>query len=60
MSITLPAPVQGYIAASNAFDGDAVIAAFTDDALVNDTRREFSGLRTRSGPGLTARSSATR
>jgi hypothetical protein len=44
MDTTLPAPVRTYIAASNAFDGDAVIAAFTDDAVVNDTRREFSGL----------------
>ena len=43
MSITLPAPVQGYIAASNAFDGDALIAWFADDALVNDNRREFWG-----------------
>ena len=42
MSSTLPAPVQGYIAASNAFDGDALIARFADDALVND-RREFWG-----------------
>jgi len=25
MSSTLPAPVQGYIAASDAFDGDALI-----------------------------------
>lgn len=44
MDTTLPAPVRTYITASNAFDGDAVIAAFTDDAVVNDTRREFSGL----------------
>ena len=58
MSSTLPAPVQGYIAASNAFDGDALIAWFADDALVND-RREFWASR-RSGPGSTARSSATR
>jgi hypothetical protein len=43
MSITLPAPVQGYLAASNAFDGDALIAWFADDALVNDNRREFWG-----------------
>ncbi len=42
MTITLPPPVQGYIAASNAFDGDALIAWFADDALVND-RREFWG-----------------
>jgi hypothetical protein len=43
MSSTLPAPVQGYIAASNAFDGDALIGWFADDALVNDARREFWG-----------------
>ena len=42
MSSTLPAPVQGYIAASNAFDGNALIDWFADDALVND-RREFRG-----------------
>ena len=59
MSSTLPAPVQGYIAASNAFDGDALIAWFADDALVNDTAAS-SGAKTRSGPGSTARSSATR
>jgi ketosteroid isomerase-like protein len=40
---TLPAPVRGYIAASNAFDGDAVIAWFADDAMVNDARRELQG-----------------
>src|SRR5229473_8552347 len=39
----LPAPVRGYIDASNAFDGDALIAWFADDALVNDNRREFRG-----------------
>ena len=43
MNITLPAPVQGYIAASNAFDGDALIGWFADDAFVNDARREFWG-----------------
>jgi hypothetical protein len=42
MSSTLPL-VQGYIAASNAFDGDVLIEWFADDALVNDTRREFWG-----------------
>ena len=42
MSSTLPAPVQGYIAASNAFDGDTLIGWFADDALVDD-RREFWG-----------------
>jgi SnoaL-like domain len=43
MNITLPAPVQGYIAASNAFDRDALIGWFADDAFVNDARREFWG-----------------
>jgi hypothetical protein len=43
MTTTLPAPVQGYIAASNAFDGDALIKWFADDAFVNDARREFWG-----------------
>src|SRR6202022_559539 len=44
MDTTLPAPVQTYITAVNAFDADAAIAAFSDDAVVNDIRREFSGL----------------
>jgi hypothetical protein len=40
---TLPAPVQGYIAAGNAFDGAVLISWFADDAVVNDARREFRG-----------------
>jgi ketosteroid isomerase-like protein len=43
VTITLPAPVQGYIDASNAIDGDALIECFADDAFVNDARREFRG-----------------
>jgi hypothetical protein len=43
VSTTLPKPVETYIDASNAFDGDALIAAFADDAFVNDARREFYG-----------------
>jgi hypothetical protein len=43
VNITLPAPVQGYIDAGNAFDGDALIEWFADDAFVNDARREFWG-----------------
>ena len=43
MSINMPAPVQGYITASNAFEGDALIEWFADDAFVNDARREFWG-----------------
>lgn len=39
----LPKPITEYIEASNTFDGDRLIAAFADDALVNDARREFWG-----------------
>jgi hypothetical protein len=39
----LPAPVQGYITSSNAFDGDTLIGWFAEDAVVNDARREFWG-----------------
>jgi hypothetical protein len=45
MSTTVPGPVQAYIDASNAFDGDALIATFAGDALVNDARREFWGAK---------------
>jgi hypothetical protein len=44
MEITVPEAVRTYITASNASDADAVMAAFADDAVVNDTRREFSGI----------------
>ena len=30
-----------HIAAVNAFDEDAIVATFADDALVNDAHREF-------------------
>ncbi len=40
---TLPRPVAAYIAATNAFDIDAVMATFARDALVNDHRDEFVG-----------------
>jgi hypothetical protein len=39
----LPAPVSGYIAATNHFDIDALMATFAEDALVNDHRNEFTG-----------------
>jgi hypothetical protein len=42
-TITTPRPVTEYIEASNAFDAERLIAAFADDALVNDARREFRG-----------------
>ena len=40
----LPAPVAAYVAATNAFDIDAFMATFADEALVNDHRDEFPGL----------------
>ncbi|GAB2734731.1 nuclear transport factor 2 family protein [Kitasatospora kifunensis] len=38
----MPEVVSAYIAAVNAFDLDAVMATFCDDALVNDAHREFA------------------
>jgi hypothetical protein len=35
--------VADHVAAVNAFDEDAVVATFADDALVNDAHREFWG-----------------
>jgi ketosteroid isomerase-like protein len=41
---TVLAPVLAeHIAAVNAFDQDAIVATFADDALVNDAHREFWG-----------------
>jgi hypothetical protein len=39
----LPPPVAAYIAATNSFDLDALMATFDEDALVNDHRSEFRG-----------------
>lgn len=36
-------PVAAYVAATNAFDGKALMATFADDAIVNDIQREFVG-----------------
>ena len=33
-----------HVAAVNAFDEDAIVATFAEDALVNDARREFWGI----------------
>ena len=35
--------VAELFAAINAFDADAIVSTFTDDALVNDVQREFWG-----------------
>ena len=42
-TVKLGGVVAGFVAAANAFDEDAVVATFADDALVNDVRREFWG-----------------
>jgi ketosteroid isomerase-like protein len=36
--------IAEHIAAVNAFDEDAIVATFADDALVNDAHREFWGI----------------
>jgi ketosteroid isomerase-like protein len=46
MKQSMAKPVADYVAASNAFDTDAMLAAFKDDALVNDAQREFWGKET--------------
>jgi hypothetical protein len=42
-TVELGGVVAEYVAAVNAFDEDAILATFADDALVNDVRREFWG-----------------
>jgi RecJ-like exonuclease len=39
----LPSIVAEYIRAVNAFDTDAILATFAEDALVNDNHREIVG-----------------
>jgi hypothetical protein len=40
---TLAPVLAEFVAAVNVFDEDAIVAAFADDALVNDVHREFWG-----------------
>lgn len=40
---SLPGPVAAYIRATNCFDLDALVAAFAEDALVNDQLNEYWG-----------------
>ena len=40
---TLPPVLAEHLRAVNAFDVDAIVATFAEDALVNDARREFRG-----------------
>ncbi len=39
----LPPAIQRFVAATNAFDLDAWMDCFAEDAFVNDNRREFLG-----------------
>ena len=41
--VTLDGVVAEYVACVNAFDEDAIVATFAEDALVKDDRREFWG-----------------
>src|SRR5258708_1598472 len=43
MSGAMPGLIAAHIAAINAFELDAIMATFADDALVNDAQREFLG-----------------
>jgi limonene-1,2-epoxide hydrolase len=44
MTTSLPPVVAAYLAGVNAFDADAMVAAFASDAYVNDARREIRGI----------------
>jgi hypothetical protein len=41
---TLTGVIAEHVRAVNAFDTDAVVATFSDDAVVNDANREIRGL----------------
>jgi ketosteroid isomerase-like protein len=42
-TMNIPPPVAEYVAATNAFNLERLLATFRDDALVNDHRDEFAG-----------------
>jgi len=44
MTTDLRGVVAAHIAAVNAFDADAIVATFAEDAYVNDNRREIIGV----------------
>jgi limonene-1,2-epoxide hydrolase len=44
MTTELTGPVADYLAAITAFDTDAAVATFAQDAYVNDARREINGI----------------
>ena len=43
-SVSLPPVVAAYLDGVNAFDVDAIMACFAEDAYVNDARREINGI----------------
>jgi hypothetical protein len=43
-SLAMPGPVAAYVAATNSFDADALLACFAEGALVNDELRDYWGL----------------
>jgi ketosteroid isomerase-like protein len=43
-SLSLPPVVAAYLDGVNAFDVDAIMACFAEDAYVNDARREINGI----------------
>ncbi|WP_328610417.1 nuclear transport factor 2 family protein [Amycolatopsis sp. NBC_00345] len=43
MATELTGVIAEHIAAVNAFDTDAIVATFAEDAYVNDNHREFTG-----------------
>ena len=45
MAKELPGVVAAHIKAVNAFDTDAIVATFAEDAYVNDNRREIAGIK---------------
>jgi ketosteroid isomerase-like protein len=42
-TIDVPKPIREFVDATNAGDSDRFVAAFTDDASLNDWGREFHG-----------------
>jgi hypothetical protein len=44
MTTQLTGVIADHIAAVNAFDTDAIVATFAEDAYVNDNRREIAGI----------------
>lgn len=44
MGIELTGVIADHIAAVNAFDTDAIVATFAEDAYVNDNKREIAGI----------------